>query len=119
MDLALTPSSIITELHRPEPWTEDGNCLLEDPDLWHADPHSREGVRARELCFSCPVKLTCREAAEARGEQFGIWGGEDFNDPEQTRCQNGHWEDENSRSARGRCLACRADASRAYRKRAA
>ena len=33
---------------------------------------------AKRLCAGCPVLLDCLEAAVARNEQFGVWGGQLF-----------------------------------------
>lgn len=29
-------------------------------------------------CFACPIRVSCREQAEERGERFGVWGGRVF-----------------------------------------
>lgn len=49
------------------------------PDLdWHStDPAEQEACIA--VCGGCPARVTCLAGARARGEQFGIWGGESFN----------------------------------------
>jgi WhiB family redox-sensing transcriptional regulator len=55
-----------------------------DPDLFfgpeHESPAARDRrvAKARAVCFSCPIRRRCLEAAEANGERFGIWGGIDF-----------------------------------------
>lgn len=33
---------------------------------------------AKRLCAGCPVLLDCLEAAVARNEQYGVWGGQLF-----------------------------------------
>lgn len=33
---------------------------------------------AEELCADCPVRALCRDAAIARGEGWGVWGGKVF-----------------------------------------
>ena len=38
----------------------------------------RDIAVAKRLCAGCPVLLDCLEAAVARNEQFGVWGGQLF-----------------------------------------
>ena len=119
---AVTPSSRIIELGKPPAWQAEGVCSTGDydPDLWFADPHSPEGLLAKELCFSCPVLLTCRAFArhsnEGTYEESGLWGGGDFN-ADWTRCANGHWETPESRNSNDESRRCVADRQR--RRRAA
>jgi len=35
-------------------------------------------ARAKHLCRSCPVRVTCLEGALERREPWGVWGGELF-----------------------------------------
>lgn len=52
-------------------------CRADDPDLWFADsPTQLE--QAKALCASCPIRLRCLDAALDRGEPWGVWGGEIF-----------------------------------------
>lgn len=121
---AMTPGSRVVELGVPPAWMADGVCATgeHDPDIWFADPASPDGMLAKELCFSCPVVLTCRAWArnsnEGTHEQNGIWGGGDFND-ERTRCDNGHWETESSRNRSDECRRCVADRQATRRRKAA
>jgi len=47
------------------------------PDLWFsANPASRAVARA--ICAGCPAWQACLVGALRRGEQYGIWGGHDF-----------------------------------------
>ena len=64
----------------------------EDP--WRVDARCRDGaasltelffsedlgdiVRAKSFCAECPVQTDCLEAATARREPWGVWGGELF-----------------------------------------
>lgn len=52
-------------------------CRVEDADLWFADT-PRELDRAKELCAVCPVRQLCLDAALARREPWGVWGGSIF-----------------------------------------
>lgn len=73
------PSGAPVYLHRPEPWIEQGSCVTSgDPDAWFPDDQEVRLDRARlamKICVSCPVRLECLQAAIARDERHGIWGG--------------------------------------------
>jgi hypothetical protein len=45
--------------------------------LWLSDSAAERRVAAI-LCAGCPVFDPCGEAATARAEPFGVWGGRDF-----------------------------------------
>jgi WhiB family redox-sensing transcriptional regulator len=64
-----------------------------DDDIWLRDARCRsagvptgiffsedlgEITRAKAICAECPVMLSCLEAAVARGEPWGVWGGQLF-----------------------------------------
>ena len=50
-------------------------CRVFDPDLWFADTQADLDA-AKRLCATCPIRLDCLEAAVARAEPWGVWGGE-------------------------------------------
>ncbi|BAH54691.1 WhiB family transcriptional regulator [Rhodococcus opacus] len=52
-------------------------CRVDDPDLWFADSPT-ELEQAKALCASCPIRSRCLDAALDRGEPWGVWGGEIF-----------------------------------------
>lgn len=52
-------------------------CRVEDADLWFADTPG-ELDRAKQLCHGCPVRALCLDAALARREPWGVWGGSIF-----------------------------------------
>jgi hypothetical protein len=52
-------------------------------ELWLSEVEAERAEAAR-LCRGCPVVAPCGEAAVARGERFGVWGGRD-----RTRHPNG------------------------------
>ncbi|MCG5431557.1 WhiB family transcriptional regulator [Mycobacterium sp. MYCO198283] len=54
-------------------------CRVEDPDLWFAESPD-ELERAKALCADCPVLVQCLAAALERGEPWGVWGGQIFED---------------------------------------
>lgn len=52
-------------------------CRADDPDLWFAEtPAQLE--QAKVLCADCPIRTRCLNAALDRGEPWGVWGGEIF-----------------------------------------
>ncbi len=52
-------------------------CRDRDPELWFADDQA--GVdTAQRLCRACPLQSRCLDAAIARREPCGVWGGELF-----------------------------------------
>lgn len=100
----------------PAPWTKDGLChgWLEtspgSPD-WFAEPaSSAEAGAAALICTACPVRQICLDAAVARGEKYGVWGGVQFTES----CTNGHEKTDETwvnrptpnRSERWVCLTC-------------
>jgi Transcription factor WhiB len=48
--------------------------------LWLSD-HEAERAEAAKLCVGCPVIEPCGQAATARRERFGVWGGVDVTRP--------------------------------------
>ena len=50
-------------------------CRVEDPDLWFAQSPALLEL-ARTLCVDCPIRVACLAGALARGEPWGVWGGE-------------------------------------------
>jgi hypothetical protein len=51
-----------------------------DAGLWLSD-YAEERALACTLCHGCPVIQACGEAAEAAGERFGVWAGQDRTAP--------------------------------------
>lgn len=62
-------------------WRHRAACRADDvdPDLFHPDgytrPYRRQIVKAKVVCWSCPVSQECLDAALDRPEKTGIWGG--------------------------------------------
>ncbi|MGH3142397.1 MAG: WhiB family transcriptional regulator [Actinomycetes bacterium] len=52
-------------------------CGIEDPELWFAESPADLEV-AKELCRRCPLRAECLAGAIERGEPWGVWGGEIF-----------------------------------------
>jgi len=69
-----------------EDWVEDSLCadLYRKGEVttktWFPDPSDEEAVAyAKSICDMCPVAELCLQAALARREKWGIWGGWDEN----------------------------------------
>jgi WhiB family redox-sensing transcriptional regulator len=50
-------------------------CLTEDADLWFSE-RPADLDRAKALCATCPIRLSCLTGALERQETWGVWGGE-------------------------------------------
>ena len=63
-------------------WVVDALCRTEGhpPDLWFPDTVGAraEVARAKMVCRRCPVQPLCLDAALARNESQGVWGGVHF-----------------------------------------
>ncbi|GLZ34983.1 hypothetical protein Lesp02_71700 [Lentzea sp. NBRC 105346] len=42
-----------------------------------AEPDSNSSIMCKEVCRTCPVRLTCALTALVHGEREGVWGGMD------------------------------------------
>ena len=52
-------------------------CRTFGADLWFAeDPADLE--QAKSLCLDCPARAACLAGALSRREEWGVWGGEIF-----------------------------------------
>ena len=61
-------------------------CADADPDLFFPEPGDEAAeAAARAICASCPVRPACYAGAVARGERWGIWGGENLEAVHATR----------------------------------
>ena len=58
----------------------DAPCVVDGPEgLWTSDQRKHR-EQAAELCRTqgCPILAECLDAALARGERWGTWGGRDL-----------------------------------------
>ena len=111
---------------RPE-WHLDAACRDHpEPDLWHSDatgvPGQRIDARAKAICRTCPVQLTC--LAENFNQPHGVWGGMTADERRRLRRESGPTRVEIAHGSQrgyvrcqkldaGPCEACR-DAHNAY-----
>lgn len=55
-------------------WARDGLCAQTDPEVFFPEK-GRSNAAAKRVCVACPVRVACLDAALARNERFGVWGG--------------------------------------------
>jgi WhiB family transcriptional regulator, redox-sensing transcriptional regulator len=73
---ALENTAVIEE----EPWRIDARCADGTSalvDLFFSEQLD-DILRAKAFCVECPVRAACLDAAVARQEPWGVWGGELF-----------------------------------------
>jgi WhiB family redox-sensing transcriptional regulator len=61
----------------PAPTRRALPCRVQDPELWFAESPARL-EEAKTWCHQCPVQAACLAGALKRGEPWGVWGGEIF-----------------------------------------
>ena len=59
----------------PMQWKERGRCKGIDPAVFYPDDDEDEGLDAKEICATCPVREACFEHAITAREKIGVWGG--------------------------------------------
>lgn len=58
----------------PTHWQSRAACIGHDSDLWF--PERGASIdEARDICWSCPVRLDCLQYALDHREIHGVWGG--------------------------------------------
>ncbi len=55
-------------------WQLHAACRTEPIEGFYSN-EAAEIRAAIAICRRCPVRMACLEAAVARGEWFGVWGG--------------------------------------------
>jgi WhiB family redox-sensing transcriptional regulator len=62
-------------------WQLLGSCRGADPNIFFHPEGERGPARearekaAKQICGTCPVRVTCAEHALAVREPYGVWGG--------------------------------------------
>ena len=120
-------------------WVVDALCRTEGhPDMWHPEHGTGrvDAARAKQICRRCPVQQHCLDAALARNERDGVWGGVHFGQTrasvrDEMRVMRGIEVDSgfvhgtesgarrHERDGEKPCAACRNAASAAWRRRKA
>lgn len=64
-------------------WRDLSACLNYDPELFHLDGTTKAVLIQREVAravcaLDCPVRRECLDAAVARRERHGMFGGVNF-----------------------------------------
>jgi WhiB family redox-sensing transcriptional regulator len=92
------------------PWMEASACqelpLAARLDFYADERDDPAAVaRARAVCASCPVQMTCLDHALSIGERHGVWGG--TSEEERRRVARGvHGTPERYQARRCRCGPC-------------
>jgi WhiB family redox-sensing transcriptional regulator len=91
-------------------------CRRDDPDIWFPEsevptfPNGKVNTAladARALCFKCPARQACLDAALALGVSFGVWGGTTGLERREISAKSGRPVALGAgRSRRGRCPVC-------------
>lgn len=57
-------------------WPERAACLDYDPELFFPEKDgSAQAELAKEVCATCPARMTCLTTAIEADERHGVWGG--------------------------------------------
>lgn len=67
-------------------WVVRALCRQVDPDLFYPEK-GQLARQAKRICADCPVRQQCLDAALARDERFGVWGGMSTRERDQLRRQ--------------------------------
>lgn len=68
-------------VQKPEEWQEAAACRTADSSVFfhpageRGNQHDAREAAAKRICAECPVMAECGQAALARREQYGVWGG--------------------------------------------
>ncbi|MFP7696414.1 WhiB family transcriptional regulator [Trueperella sp. LYQ143] len=63
----------MTQVYQDQTWAAQALCADIDPDALFVRGSAQ--VDARQMCFSCPVRIQCLADALDSGMTFGVWGG--------------------------------------------
>ncbi len=74
LDAALATDLGLTAV---DAWMADTACRDLPTSLFFSDDLD-DIAEAKRVCLGCPVRVRCLDAAVARGEQYGVWGGHLF-----------------------------------------
>ncbi|MDY5152482.1 WhiB family transcriptional regulator, redox-sensing transcriptional regulator [Actinobaculum suis] len=61
------------QLSRHTDWASHAACAASDPDALFVRGAAQR--QARQICFTCPVRLLCLADALDNNMDFGVWGG--------------------------------------------
>lgn len=73
-----------SHLFDPELWREKASCRDLDTAIFFAD--TPDGLEtAKSICRGCPVRKECFDFALRTRQNYGVWGGENFDDAKRLR----------------------------------
>lgn len=67
------------------PWMKDALCQEYPAEWFFPQARGTSGYRAKRVCRRCLVREECLDFAIRSKEQFGVWGGYNFNNIERVR----------------------------------
>lgn len=65
---------MFVNIESPTEWLDDRACLGLNPDVFYP-VRGQSTAPAKDICFTCPVRVQCAEYSIALGEKLGVWGG--------------------------------------------
>jgi WhiB family redox-sensing transcriptional regulator len=70
---------LVGTVEPPDDW-DAASCRSESEDLTEVffSDQIPDIIRAKQICFTCPLIEPCLEGALARREPWGVWGGQLF-----------------------------------------
>jgi hypothetical protein len=69
---------VTTGYWRDQALCQTGRAI--DPHMWTSE-YALDRHIAAEICITCPVIAACYQAAENRGEPWGVWASYDREEP--------------------------------------
>jgi hypothetical protein len=71
------------------PALPDAACAGQPTEMFFPETKA-DADAALAVCATCPARAACFEAAQARNERFGVWGGVDFEAPRRNHARSPH-----------------------------
>ncbi|MEZ5321505.1 MAG: WhiB family transcriptional regulator [Microthrixaceae bacterium] len=76
--MSATTDTVTLPVPERAAWEREAACVDLGPDVTATffSDHLGDIAKAQAICATCPVMAECLEAALARHEPWGIWGGQ-------------------------------------------
>jgi WhiB family redox-sensing transcriptional regulator len=65
---------LLRDVLRSQEWIDDALCAQTAPDAFFPEKGESPSP-AKQICFTCGVRLECLAYAMAGNERYGVWGG--------------------------------------------
>ncbi len=80
-------NSVITLLYQPPAWQDQAACAGENTETFFPERGDSVEVilKAKAICYQCPVRPECLTYAMNNGEKYGVWGGLSVRERQQLR----------------------------------